>query len=289
VMETLRDCKPSLVRVTPEREQISYAAPDREQIPYTNEKDTAEIHDSTTGKNSIEMTGVAVPTESRPPQAQIVTDRFAAGYADPLFPDKQIPYAGLKRTFDILFALTVLAIAWPIMLIVALLVKLTSRGPIIFQQVRVGQRGRYFNCYKFRSMCPDAEEKKKLLMHLNEASGPVFKIKHDPRLTPIGAFIRKTSLDELPQLFNVLKGDMSIVGPRPPIPSEVELYSPRERGRLAVRPGLTCLWQVSGRSNVSFDRWVELDLLYIETMSFRNDLKIVIKTVPAVLTGSGAH
>src|SRR6185369_9173780 len=123
----------------------------------------------------------------------------------PLFPYKQVPYAGLKRAFDIVFALSILAVAWPFMLIVALLIKLTSRGPVIFQQVRVGQRGRYFNCYKFRSMCADAEDKKKLLMHLNEASGPVFKIKHDPRLTTVGAFIRKTSLDELPQLINVLK------------------------------------------------------------------------------------
>jgi lipopolysaccharide/colanic/teichoic acid biosynthesis glycosyltransferase len=126
-------------------------------------------------------------------------------------------------------------------------------------------------------------------MHLNEVDGPVFKIKHDPRVTPIGAFIRKFSIDEFPQFFNVLKGDMSIVGPRPPIPAEVENYTARERQRLAVQPGLTCLWQISGRSTVSFERWVELDLMYIDDMSFFNDLGIVIKTVPAVLTGSGAH
>src|SRR5205807_6657216 len=120
----------------------------------------------------------------------------------------------------------------------------------------------------------------------NEVDGPVFKIKHDPRITPVGAFIRKFSIDELPQLVNVIKGDMSIVGPRPPIPAEVETYGVRERGRLAVQPGLTCLWQISGRSNVSFERWVDLDLLYIETMTFSNDLKIILKTVPAVLSGS---
>lgn len=278
MMETLRDCKPSLVRT----------APERELLPRLTEVGTEENREMTAGANRNDLPGAAPMPDARP-TAQIVTNRFAKDYADPLFPYRPVPYAGLKRAFDIVFALVILGLTWPIMLVVALLVKLTSKGPVIFQQVRVGQRGRYFNCYKFRSMCADAEEKKKLLMHLNEADGPVFKIKSDPRITPIGAFIRKTSLDELPQLFNVLKGDMSIVGPRPPIPSEVELYSPRERGRLAVRPGLTCLWQVSGRSNVSFERWVELDLLYIETMSFRNDLKIVMQTVPAVLTGSGAH
>jgi lipopolysaccharide/colanic/teichoic acid biosynthesis glycosyltransferase len=138
-------------------------------------------------------------------------------------------------------------------------------------------------------MCADAEDRKRNLLHLNEVDGPVFKIKHDPRVTPIGAFIRKYSIDELPQIFNVLRGDMSIVGPRPPIPAEVEKYSPRERGRLAVKPGLTCLWQISGRSNVSFERWVELDLIYIENMSFLADIGILVKTIPAVLTGSGAH
>jgi lipopolysaccharide/colanic/teichoic acid biosynthesis glycosyltransferase len=138
-------------------------------------------------------------------------------------------------------------------------------------------------------MCVEAEAKKAELMHLNEVTGPVFKIKRDPRVTRIGAILRKYSLDELPQFFNVLAGDMSVVGPRPPIPSEVEQYTDYERGRLAVRPGLTCLWQISGRSNLSFERWVELDRAYIETMSFTNDLKIICKTVPAVLRGSGAH
>jgi len=178
---------------------------------------------------------------------------------------------------------------WPVMAVVAIIIKLTSRGPVIFRQVRVGRGGRYFTCYKFRSMCADAEDKKQTLMHLNEVDGPVFKMKHDPRVTPVGAFILKYSIDEFPQFFNVLKGDMSIVGPRPPIPAEVENYTARERGRLAVHPGLTCLWQISGRSTVSFERWVELDLMYIDDMSFFNDLGIILKTVPAVLTGSGAH
>ena len=216
-------------------------------------------------------------------------NRFKHDFADPLFPLKSVPYATVKRFFDVAISICFILLLSPIMLLTALLIKLSSRGPVFFKQVRVGQGGRHFWCYKFRSMCIDAEDKKHLLMHLNEASGPVFKIKRDPRVTPIGSFIRKLSIDELPQFFNVLRGDMSIVGPRPPIPAEVSTYTAHQRGRLAVRPGLTCLWQVSGRSNISFERWVELDLLYIETMSFTNDVKIVLKTIPAVLKGSGAH
>ena len=216
-------------------------------------------------------------------------DRFARDFHDPAFPMKAVSYGLMKRTFDILTTTALLLVLWPLMLAIAIIIKATSKGPTVFKQIRVGEGGRHFWCYKFRSMCADAEDRKKELMHLNEASGPVFKIKRDPRITPIGALIRKTSLDELPQLFNVLKGDMSLVGPRPPIPSEVALYGPRERGRLAVRPGLTCIWQVSGRSNVSFDHWVELDLLYIETMSFGSDIRILFQTIPAVVKGSGAH
>jgi exopolysaccharide biosynthesis polyprenyl glycosylphosphotransferase len=227
--------------------------------------------------------------ERRAQESLPVEDRFARDFADPQLPNRHVPYARAKRAFDVLFAGLLLAVAWPIMLIVAFAVKLTSRGPVIFRQVRVGRQGRHFYCCKFRSMVADAESKKTQIMHLNEATGPVFKIKNDPRLTPIGALIRKTSLDELPQLFNVLRGDMSIVGPRPPIPSEVAEYSSHARGRLAVQPGLTCLWQVSGRSNVSFERWIELDLHYIDTMSFTNDLKIVLRTIPAVLLGAGAQ
>ena len=221
--------------------------------------------------------------------ASAIQNRFERDFVDPLFPLKAVPYAPIKRFFDILVSAIILGILGIPMLVVALIIKLTSRGPVIFKQVRVGQGGRHFWCYKFRSMCVDAEDKKKLLMHLNEASGPVFKIKKDPRVTPIGSFIRKLSIDELPQFFNVLKGDMSVVGPRPPLPTEVSSYTAYQRGRLSVRPGLTCLWQVSGRSNISFERWVELDLAYIETMSFTNDVKIVLKTIPAVLKGSGAH
>jgi exopolysaccharide biosynthesis polyprenyl glycosylphosphotransferase len=209
-------------------------------------------------------------------------------YSAPI-PVKPVPYAAAKRMMDVLISLFGLILFSPFFLIIAILVKCTSRGPVIFKQTRVGMGGRLFTCYKFRSMCADAEKHKDTLTHLNEVSGPVFKIKKDPRITPVGRILRKLSLDELPQLWNVLVGDMSIVGPRPPVPHEVVMYRERELGRLAVRPGLTCLWQINGRSNIPFEHWVELDLLYIDTMSFWNDVKIVLKTVPAVVTGRGAH
>lgn len=215
--------------------------------------------------------------------------RFASDYVHPGFHCKAVTYAALKRTFDIFSALAVLAFVSPALLLAAIAIKITSRGPILFKQVRVGRGGRYFWCYKLRSMCVDAEARRINLAARNEVSGPVFKIKADPRITPVGRIIRKFSLDEVPQLFNILKGDMSLVGPRPPIPSEVEKYGAREWGRLAVRPGLTCLWQVNGRSDIPFERWVELDLIYIDTMSFANDLKICLKTLPAVLSGTGAY
>jgi exopolysaccharide biosynthesis polyprenyl glycosylphosphotransferase len=274
VMETLRECKTSLVITAPERES---AARNSERVQESSP--SVEGRSTHPGANN----GVRLSLVHN------VSDRFSSSYIHPEFVCKPVPYYMAKRAFDIVFASAILLIVWPVMAVAALLIKLTSRGPVVFRQVRVGRGGRYFTCYKFRSMCADAEDKKKTLMHLNEVDGPVFKIKCDPRVTPIGSVLRKFSIDELPQLFNVLKGDMSVVGPRPPLPTEVEKYSERERGRMAVKPGLTCLWQISGRSNVSFERWVELDLLYIDSMSFMSDLSIVVRTVPAVLTGSGAH
>ncbi len=218
----------------------------------------------------------------RPSGAPTAVTRFAA-------PVKHVPYAHAKRALDVVLASVGLVALSPLLLLCAILVRLTSRGPIIFKQTRVGQGGRLFTCYKFRSMCVGAEQMRDRLLHLNEVSGPVFKIRNDPRLTPIGRVLRKLSLDELPQLWNVLMGDMSIVGPRPPVPSEVAQYGIRELGRLAVKPGLTCLWQINGRSNIQFDHWVELDLLYIDTMSLWRDLGIIVKTVPAVLTARGAE
>ena len=228
----------------------------------------------------------------------VSTDDIPAQSASAMLPDltqqpttpcREVSYATAKRLFDLAFAAVLLVLSSPVMLLAALLVKLTSPGPVLFRQVRVGRGGSHFWCYKFRSMCVDAEAKRDALMHLNEASGPVFKIKRDPRITPVGGILRKLSIDELPQLWNILRGDMSVVGPRPPLPSEVAQYGPRELGRLAVHPGLTCLWQINGRSNIPFERWVELDLIYIDTMSLRNDIKIVCRTVPTVLFGLGAR
>jgi len=171
----------------------------------------------------------------------------------------------------------------------AALVKLESPGPALFRQVRIGLNGRRFKLYKFRSMRDGAEAELDRLLPHNEADGPVFKMRADPRVTRVGAFLRRTSLDELPQLWNVLVGEMSIVGPRPPLPHEVKRYERWQRRRLSVKPGLTCTWQVSGRSDMTFDRWMELDLEYIDRWSLRNDLRIMLRTIPAVLLGRGAR
>ncbi len=194
----------------------------------------------------------------------------------------------IKRAFDIVFSATLLVLLSPLMLIVAILIKLTSPGPVLFKQKRCGLNGRKFTLYKFRSMVPGAEMKKKQLERMNEMDGPVFKMKRDPRVTPVGRILRKFSIDELPQLFNVLKGDMSIVGPRPALPVEVELYEVWQRRRLSLKPGLTCIWQVSGRNKVPFHRWMEMDLEYIDNWSLWLDFKILVKTFFVVLTGYGA-
>lgn len=191
-----------------------------------------------------------------------------------------------KRIIDVLCATIGMILLSPLFLIVALLIKIEDKnGPVIFKQIRIGKDGKEFNMYKFRSMVANAEELKAKLMEQNEATGPVFKIKHDPRVTKVGKFIRKTSIDELPQLFNVLKGEMSLVGPRPPLPEEVAKYTPYERQRISVTPGLTCYWQIGGRSNLSFNEWVDLDIKYIHERSLRVDLKLILKTI-FVLFGS---
>ena len=200
-----------------------------------------------------------------------------------------IVYLFLKRLIDIIGASLGLILASPIMLIVAILIKLEDpKGPIFFSQVRNGAYPTTFKMYKFRSMYIDAEERLQELMHLNEQSGPAFKIKDDPRITKVGKFIRKMSLDELPQLFNVLKGDMSLVGPRPAIPREVEQYTAYQKQRLFVKPGLTCIWQVSGRNNIGFDEWVELDIEYIKTRNLWIDIKLILLTIPAMLGDENA-
>ncbi len=202
-------------------------------------------------------------------------------------PRMEFPLA-IKNIVDRALALLGVIVASPIMICVAAAVKLSSKGPVIFRQERRGLNGKKFTIYKFRTMVSNAEELKEGLIDRNEVDGHAFKMTNDPRITAIGNFLRRTSLDELPQLFNILKGDMSIVGPRPPLPTEVECYDHWQRRRLSMKPGLTGLWQVNGRSNVSFDRWMELDLNYIDNWSLWEDTKILAKTVPAVLRKTGA-
>ena len=194
----------------------------------------------------------------------------------------------LKRLGDFVMALVLLIALSPLLLVLALLIKLTSKGPVFYRQARCGLGGRKFTLHKFRSMQPDADLRREELEALNELDGPVFKIRSDPRCTPVGRFMRKFSLDELPQLVNILKGEMSFVGPRPPLPEEVEKYEPWQRRRLRMPPGLTCLWALEGRSQLSFRRWMELDLQYIDNWSFALDWKILLKTIPVVLLGRGA-
>ena len=173
------------------------------------------------------------------------------------------------------------------MLVIAISIKMHDGGPIFFKQVRVGRHGRLFKLLKFRTMVINAEELQKDIMDLNEQDGPVFKIKNDPRITKVGKFLRKTSLDELPQFINVLLGDMSIVGPRPPIPSEVKQYKRSITRRLSINPGTTCIWQVSGRNNISFDKWMEMDMEYIDNWSLTLDFIIILKTFKVLFVGDG--
>jgi exopolysaccharide biosynthesis polyprenyl glycosylphosphotransferase len=196
----------------------------------------------------------------------------------------------IKRLFDTVVSALLLVLLLPVFLVVALAIRLEDPGPILFKQQRVGRWGSLFTMWKFRSMYTDAEERKKELMASNEMQGGViFKMKDDPRVTRVGRVIRKASIDELPQLWNVLRGDMSLVGPRPPVPQEVDEYSLSDRRRLEVIPGITCIWQVSGRSDIPFEQQVELDVQYIQSQSFWTDLKILLKTIPALLFGTGAY
>lgn len=195
----------------------------------------------------------------------------------------------IKRAMDVLFSVALFLIVLIPMALIALCIKLTSPGPIIFAQYRVGRGGKIFTAYKFRTMRQGADDEKKDLLHLNEASGPLFKIRNDPRITAFGKFLRRTSLDELPQFWNVLNGDMSLVGPRPPLPNEVAQYEDWHKRRLDVSPGLTGLWQVSGRSELTFDEMVMLDLYYIENWSPWLDIWIMLKTIPALVTTRGAY
>jgi exopolysaccharide biosynthesis polyprenyl glycosylphosphotransferase len=198
-------------------------------------------------------------------------------------------HLAMKRALDVAVSGVMLALAAPIIVVSALVIKLTSPGSVLFKQRRMGLNGRLFTLYKFRTMIEDAHARREEVAHLNEMNGPAFKLKDDPRVTTVGRFLRRFSLDELPQFWNVLKGDMSLVGPRPPIPEEVAAYHRWHRRRLSMKPGLTCLWQVSGRNDIAdFDRWMQLDLQYIDNWSPTLDLKILLRTIPAVLLGKGA-
>jgi exopolysaccharide biosynthesis polyprenyl glycosylphosphotransferase len=195
----------------------------------------------------------------------------------------------LKRTFDFTVSSLLILLCLPFWIAIPISIKATSPGTIFFRQKRIGKYGKEFTLFKFRSMVADAEKTQNMLMHLNEMDGPAFKIKNDPRLTTTGRFLRKSSLDELPQLFNVFRGDISLVGPRPATKKEVVQYRPIERKRLSVIQGITCVWQVSGRNNIKFDEWMKLDLMYIDHWSTAQDLRILFKTIPAVLLKKGAY
>lgn len=192
--------------------------------------------------------------------------------------DITIGYKFFKRVIDVVCSLAGLLLLSPVLIIVSILIKLESDGPIIFSQDRIGYKGKGFKMYKFRSMVVNAEELKKKLAEQNEMSGPMFKMKNDPRVTKVGKFIRKTSIDELPQLINILKGEMSLVGPRPSLPKEVKEFEPWMMERLEVKPGLTCYWQVSGRNDIDFEDWMKLDIKYIRERSFWLDIKLIFKT-----------
>ncbi|MBM3187685.1 MAG: sugar transferase [Chloroflexi bacterium] len=239
--------------------------------------------------------GLAVSARIVPDLFQMSLSRVAVetldgipllGVKEPTLYDWQI---ALKRGLDILLSALGLVGLSPVLALVALAIRLDSPGPAIFAQTRVGRNGRRFTCFKFRTMCVDAEARLAALQAQNEASGPLFKMRDDPRQTRVGRFLRRTSLDEFPQLWNVLKGEMSLIGPRPAIPSEVEQYEPWHLRRLEVSPGITGLWQVSGRSNLTFDEMVLLDIYYIENWSPTLDLRILLKTIPTVILRSGAY
>lgn len=219
----------------------------------------------------------APPLESLPP--------LPTPFIDP----PQAGFARTKRLIDVLVVLALLVLLLPLLALIAVLIFAGDRGPILYSQTRIGQNGRPFRFFKFRSMIVDADSAHTRLAEQNEATGPIFKMRRDPRVTPIGRVLRRTSLDELPQLFNVLKGDMSLIGPRPHRPGEVEAYLPHHYSRLSVPQGLICLREVSGRSNLSFERWMELDLEYVRKRSPGTDLRILCLAVPAVLRGDGAY
>lgn len=198
-------------------------------------------------------------------------------------------YEVIKRVIDVVCSFVGVLVLSPLFIIIAIIIKFTSKGPVFFSQKRVGRDGKEFKMYKFRSMVVNAEELKEKLVAQNEMSGPMFKMKDDPRVTRVGKFIRKTSIDELPQLFNVLKGDMSLVGPRPSLPKEVAQFEDWMYRRLEVKPGLTCYWQVSGRNNIDFEDWMKLDIKYVDERNLWIDIRLIFKTVGVLFGDKNAH
>ena len=198
-------------------------------------------------------------------------------------------YEVIKRVIDVVCSFVGVLVLSPLFVVIAIIIKFTSKGPVFFSQKRVGRDGKEFKMYKFRSMVVNAEELKEKLASQNEMSGPMFKMKDDPRVTKVGKFIRKTSIDELPQLFNVLKGDMSLVGPRPSLPKEVAQFEDWMYRRLEVKPGLTCYWQVSGRNNIDFEDWMKLDIKYVDERNLWIDIKLIFKTVGVLFGDKNAH
>ena len=242
------------------------------QLCMENSKETAEVHKTT---EEFVSTG-----KCRTDAHKNMREVYAR---------KSRVFVTAKRFFDILLAGVALVILSPLFLITAIAIKIEDNGPVFFTQPRAGKNLKTFKMYKFRSMYVDADAKLQEMMKNNEQTGHAFKIKNDPRITKVGKIIRRLSIDELPQLINIVKGDMSIVGPRPILVFQMEECDEYDRQRLIVQPGLTCYWQISGRANIKWDQWVELDLKYIEDMSLWTDLKMIVKTVPAVFSGDGAY
>jgi lipopolysaccharide/colanic/teichoic acid biosynthesis glycosyltransferase len=242
----------------------------------------------------VQIDGTAGSGAGRAEPTAVTTDLVVIPGTPDVRSDRGLTHAKawerfVKRAIDVVGGVLLIVLLAPILVVTAIAIRVSSRGPMLFVQVRVGKGGRTFRMLKFRSMRRQAHDDRDHVIHLNEVSGPVFKIRDDPRLTRVGRLIRKLSIDELPQLMNVIAGQMSLVGPRPPLPEEYATYDPRARRRLSVRPGLTCIWQVSGRSDLDFRRWVDMDLEYIDTWSFGQDLKLLLLTIPAVLSGRGAY
>ncbi len=223
------------------------------------------------------------PSRLPSPSQSPATDATVTDITDPF------GYRVTKRAFDLIVGSGILLLLLPVIPLVALMIRFDSEGPVFYRQQRIGMGGRPFRFYKFRSMRADSDRLRADLEARNELTGPVFKIKNDPRVTAVGQFLRRSSLDEIPQIFNVLKGDMSIVGPRPALPGEVARYEAWHRRRLDVKPGITCLWQVAGRSHVDFDEWMRLDIEYMSRRSLRTDVAIFVKTIPAVIARRGAY